>query len=358
MSLTPRVDAIESKNVEQDGRDAKNKIINGGFDFAQRGTSFNFSGTVQDGQYLLDRFSWWADIANMNSDLSLHQDENKNWARLDCNATVGIGSSHLVWLQQFIEGNFIKESYQAGKSQKFKFKVKSNQIGIHHGYFFNEAGQTIKPFTYTIDQADVTETKIIDFDWDTTHNVDNTRGVQVSFIAHAGGTRVGLVDGWQSYTPTQLIKEEYSVLTAGNYIQITDIMLYDAEFGENAPFQRAGRNYVEEYSLCRRYTQIDEYGSSFNYLGIYRDYGSPGGAFTRPISHPLRDFPTTSFTSTGSLTALSGGLIATISSFAGTLTLTSSDIIIKCNLVSEITGGSGGVVEYTGTTRIILDAEL
>lgn len=234
-----------------------NLVINGAMDYWQRRISLNLSGTVQNSNFLADRFFYQADIGGVNVDLAKVEENNRNWYKMTCNATLASGSSHLLWLNHKIEGNFMRQAFLDQKSMKLQFRVKSNVVGKQVGYFYYDNGsgtQRIKPFYFNVDQADTEEVKVVDFEWDANHRLDEGSGIEITFVAYAGGSRIGLSGtDWQDYTPTVLVEDDVNIMTTGNYIQITDIMVTEKLDSLPQEFSRAGRDIVEELQLCQRY---------------------------------------------------------------------------------------------------------
>lgn len=318
--LTPRLNEIEQF------RDIKNKIINGAFDFWQRGTSFSLSGTSS---YTADRF------LALNS--GVNKVENVNDTRSGVSVTAsGAGPSNPCIFLQRIEPIMLAD--MLGKKGIVSFTIQGTIPGtvVHRGF----ANYT-SPFSFSHTVIPVTTSKVrhyIEFDMTNVNTLTNLSYAESCFDIY---TDAAFANQAGIEYPVGISEQTYlGVLTIGDW------MLYDSVHGENIPFQRAGRNIVEEYDLCLRYFWQWNVGQVNDYIGTYRDFGSPGGSATFPIPRPFRAFPTISFNAT-----LRAGNANASSSFITGMTtrgLTESQIMCACDLSAEISGIAGDVETLAG----------
>lgn len=247
MSNSPRIEKLDNQLV-----------INGDMNYAQRGITDTVTGV--GGNYLIDRFRWATNLSGDIGTIEQVSDNNKKWAKFTATSTTASGSyADAFWLRHAIEGTFIKDNFIKRDPMKLQFRVKSNVTGRHEGYFSTYASDTgydsrVMPFSYTINQANTEEVKVISFEFDTFHRTDTSLGIDISFIAYSDGGLAGATEGvWQAFSGA-LSASPVNILTSGNYIQITEMMVYSASALQGPQeFRLAGRNAVEEFRLCQRY---------------------------------------------------------------------------------------------------------
>jgi hypothetical protein len=251
MSLTPRIDGIDAKAV-------KNYIVNGGFDFWQRGDSV-FIDAIK--KYTADRWletatttinSTYEKVADVPSDsLSKYSLKKTNNASM-------LGVSDYSYIEHRLEGNFVKDLY--GKKIKLNFWVKSSIAGEYAILFSGSNPINDRYVTaYTINLANTWELKSITIPLDTTPNIasynkENQIGFRISWQLYAGSSLTPAPkDTWTTVNFISDSAVNWGA-TNGATFQLSDVMLYE-DTGQDidVPFQRAGRNYAEELQLCQRY---------------------------------------------------------------------------------------------------------
>lgn len=255
--LTPRMNDIEKVS------DVKNKVINGGFDFWQRGTSLAYSNANFSDFYTADRFTTVK--SNHTGTVTVTQEsdvpsELQNNVKYSYKTEVtGVlpspAAADFTSIVHRFEGNMVKDLYD--KEVIFSFYVKSNQIGKKSFAVRNGDSSFSYVSDYEILQVDTWERKTIKVYIDSSLGnfyTDSQRGFHIDWSLCLGSNYIAnTTDEWVA--GSKVISNEHVNLQTdlGNYIQITGVMAYDAEFGEDIPFQRAGRNYAEELQLCQRY---------------------------------------------------------------------------------------------------------
>jgi len=265
-NLTPRINDLESRDTQTDGKIAKNVIINGGFDFWQRGTSFT---ALASAEYFADRFIY------INSSTAVHTasrdtdvpNDDLAYSSLFTLTTpdAALTATQLCTISHRVEGYFFRDL----KDKKFmlSFWVKATKTGTASICFRNQTGRNYVT-TYTIDASNTWERKTIKVQHDSTGtwNYENGTGLDILFILESGpDNKVSTLDQWVS-NPSALCADTQDnfVETGSDEFRLTGIMLTE-DTGEpdfDPEFQRAGRNYQEEEQLCQRYYERIT-GSSF-----------------------------------------------------------------------------------------------
>lgn len=237
--------------------DLKNKLINGSFDFWQRGLSF---AAIADATYLADRFRH-DKSGTMVHTISRSTDVptsslNTYSMLMDCTtADASIATGDYCFISQLIEGNVLR-SFK-GKKMVLSFWVKATKTGIYSIAFRNAAVNRSLIKEYTVSVADVWEKKTIRF----THDAAGTwlyttgLGMYVQWILAAGSTFQTTPDTWQSGNFLASVNQVNATDSTSNNFLLADIVLAEDNEGQtrDPDFMFAGRDYFEELALCRRY---------------------------------------------------------------------------------------------------------
>jgi hypothetical protein len=167
----------------------RNRIINGGMVFSQRGTSaFTQTTSVT---YSLDR---WATYGSGGSQFTVQQltasppTGYKNYLGVVNSGTPVTPSAAQEWeVLQYIEGYNIADlgwGAAGAQSVTLSFWVKSSVIGSFGASLCNYNSTRTYPFSYTISAANTWEQKTITVAGDTTGtwNTDNTIGIGILFF--------------------------------------------------------------------------------------------------------------------------------------------------------------------------------
>jgi hypothetical protein len=283
-NLTPRINDLESRDTQTDGKIAKNVIINGGFDFWQRGSSATAINSFAT--YLADRFFQQIGIGSpmaanqyREEDVPTELANNVKYCLVTETTTDGVpATNNFHNIQQNIEGHFLKEL--VGKNAVLSFYVKSSVVGTYTILLRNAGEDRHYATQYTIDSADTWEKKKIVLpitETGGTWDYENGMGLAVIWSLGNGPDRnIPVLDTWTDAVGGFLGHSSQVNFndTIGNTFKITGVMLTE-DTGEPdfAPdFQRAGRNYQEE--LCQRYYEKGN--------GSIRAYGYTGAS---PIAH-------------------------------------------------------------------------
>jgi hypothetical protein len=239
----------------------RNLVINGAMQVSQRNTSV--TGITSGGYYTADR--WPLSITSagtwtMNIESSSPVDtEFRNSANIICTtADSSLSPSDLAIFQQRIEGQnlqVIKKGTAGAESLTISFYVKSSNTGTYICEFFDEDNTRQISKSYTINNADTWEKKIITVPPDTTGRFDNdnANSFNLFFWLAAGSDRTsGTLNSstWAPNTNANRVVGQLNLANrVGNYWAATGIQL---ETGTVAtPFEM--RSYATELVLCQRY---------------------------------------------------------------------------------------------------------
>lgn len=275
------ISALQAKDASQDleiaKKDAVNKIINGGFDFWQRGTSFSPGGNV----YGADRWSGYSltvtrqSVGNpQDGQVSLTEQESGYFLRASNAGTSGFDA-----LLQRVEGVHTL----AGKKGIVALDIKGSVAGtINHRGFQNFGSGGSTNFSFGWAQIPVTTSwnrVYIEVDYPSVagKTIGSGSNVEVCFDINVSGA-----------SETSLYTDLSAPISAPSYvgdIDIKNVMLYEATHGE-IEFQRAGRDYAEEFQRCQRYAR---WGVGAGGVGSNNTGYMIGGI---SFDNPMRTVPT------------------------------------------------------------------
>lgn len=228
-NLTPRVDRIDINN-----------LINGALQFWQRGNS-RVADISENNFYLADRFKgnasggFHADGNNVTySKVAFSSGEMANSALRAELTTLGTVDQalHGMGITQPIENNFLPKLNR----KKLNFKIRASRVGTYKVGITDLNGTEY--FNFDIEAVDTFEQKDIDIDLSLKQRVDSAdNGLAISVNFEFGSLG----------STTHLFQQ------AGDYFEISEMMLHDYHGVEQEEFRIAGRNYSEELQLCQRY---------------------------------------------------------------------------------------------------------
>lgn len=245
---------LVSNQVDQKN---SNKIINGGFDYWQRGTSF---AAVAGASYVADRFQYFksgAMIHTISRSTDVPSTSNSPYSMLvDCTtADASIAAGDFCQIDQRIEGNVLR-SFK-GKSMVLAFWVKSPKTGVHCIGFRNSALTRSLVKEYTVNVADTWERKVIRIQHDPTGTwlYDTGAGLVVTWGLAIGSTYQTTANTWQAGNFTATSNQVNVCDNTANNFYLSDIVFVeDNDTLTKVPdFCFAGRDCFEEFNLCQRY---------------------------------------------------------------------------------------------------------
>lgn len=234
----------------------RNRIINGGMQISQRGTSFSVSGN-----YTLDR---WFVAQNTSMNFTITQSTNAPSGFTNSLLfTRGTGAAPAAgetnYLQQVIEG-FNASDFAWGtasaKTITLSFWAYAGAAGTYSGSIRNAGGPYLAyPFSYSISSANTWTYITIVIPGPTTGiwATDNSAGPYLFFDYGSGTTYRGTAGAWVAANYVGATgASTYPISTTGGTLAITGVQV---ETGSIAtPFER--RQYGQELSLCQRYYEL------------------------------------------------------------------------------------------------------
>lgn len=234
----------------------KNLVINGGFDFWQRGTSFaNVTGV-----FTADR--WRIDDSTTNSQQTHSRsttvpDTGTNYAFLTtCNTGGAMAAADILQLRTFIEGFNIREL--ANKPMTLSFWVKATVTGTYSVTITNSANDWAYRTTYTVNATNTFERKFITIPADafTTGTWDFTtgRGLTIHYTLAAGTSQQGAFGStWSNPSGIFAVTGQANAMaTTGNLFALSNVMFCKGA-NHKQDFERNGKNIEEELIACQRY---------------------------------------------------------------------------------------------------------
>jgi hypothetical protein len=256
-NLTPRIDKLET-----------NHVINGAFDFWQRGTSLTFSATTSGSSYLADRWrSEFSSTGNStiaitrSTDVPTASTTNPVYSMLTTVTTAGsfTGGSYFIPFGHYIEGNFFRNLHK--NTMTVQFWIKASLAGTYSIALRNGPTNRYYATTFTI-SSPATWTfisKVIQLDQAGTWNLDNTTGIQMFIASYAATTfTASSNDTWLAGNAIAASGVTNWFVT-GATVQLAEVAVYKGDLGNSAStaastaFKLAGRNYGNELTLCQRY---------------------------------------------------------------------------------------------------------
>jgi hypothetical protein len=259
----------------------KNFIVNGNFDFWQRGTSFSALGAPSGSTYTADR---WNSGANNNitlSRVSASTEGSIYGLRLQKNS--GTSSGGDAFICHTIESNNV--IMLAGKTVTLSFNVRKGSD------FSGAAVYCVPRFGTAIDQG---STLGYNGQWTGTNQVIHTVSPTTTmtrytktFVVPSGTKEMMLLMGAQSLAATSA--------GANDWIEFEKIQL---ELGSvSTGFSRAGGDIQGEFARCQRYYQVLQVGSGYLPLAV-NNLSSFSNSYASSMSFPtsMRVTPSLSFT--------------------------------------------------------------
>ena len=245
MANTPRIDRLEN-----------NKIINGNFDFWQRGTSLSIGPTDQ--AYLADRWkvvgpgSSAIVTASRSASVPTFAESGFQSAYShDINVTTADVSASNHYLSYRLEGYDLQPIHK--KKVTLSFWIYATKTGTSCVTFNNSADDRGYPVEFTIDSSNTWEKKsiTIDLDQNGTWLLDAGIGLGIRFILNNAVAQQGTADVWQSGAIYGTSNQINHLDTIGNRYRIAQVILNEGEVAGS--FSRAGRTISEELQMCQRY---------------------------------------------------------------------------------------------------------
>lgn len=349
---------LNTTNLALDLKGNKNSLINGSFEIWQRATTFT---AIANATYFADRWKYEKSGAAVHTITRDTDVPATAFGTYSTNLTVTTanaspGANDYVFIEQFIEGNFLK--YIKSKNLVMQFWVKSAKTGVHTVNFRNSGNTKSLVKEYTVNAANTWEQKQIRFNHDSTGTwlYDTGIGMRCQFNLQVGTTYQGTKDIWNGTVIISTAAAVNEVDTIGNVFKLTDVMLIEDNSTLTAlpNFVTAADNLAQELALCQRYYYNTSDGN-FTILGLCATTALLWVTVRHPVK--MRAAPT------------AGGIAGTYMTDNGSSAINStttptqkastvSDMYIQ---IDSFTGFTAQAVRYllnTGTGYLTADAEL
>lgn len=242
---------------------ARNLIINGAMQVAQRGTSATSLGNGNSGYHTVDRFRF-AEGGTPTYAFTMSQSTTaptgfSNSLKLDCTTEdTSLASTDALLVEQYIEAQnlqHLKYGTTSAESVTLSFWVRSNLTGTYAVWFYQEDDNRAASKTYTINSADTWEHKKITLSGDQTGVIDNNNGAGFRiawYLASGTSYTSGTANtDWQTLDNTNRAAGLNVNLASStsNEWYLTGVQL---EVGDTATdFEH--RSYGDELRRCQRY---------------------------------------------------------------------------------------------------------
>jgi len=249
--------------VRLDNREP-NLIINGGFDFWQRGTSFsNVSGV-----YTADRFRVDDNTTNTQQTLSrttTTPDVATNYSlQVTCDTGGAMAATDFYQIRQLIEGFNIRGL--VSQPMTISFNVTATVTGTYSIFIGKTGNDWGYRTSYTVNASNTWERKHITIPADpftsgaTAWNFTTGRGLVLNFMVAAGASQQGAANTvWGDPAAVFAVTGQANAMaTAGNTFRLSNISLVKGNNNQQA-FQRSAPTLAAELVLCQRY-----YTKSYN----------------------------------------------------------------------------------------------
>lgn len=239
----------------------RNYVINGGFDFWQRGTIFNLTGSSN---YTSDRWIiWTANKTAGTVDVELSSDvpsnsSVKNSIKFINSSAVFSGTGSFGISQRIEAANF---SNYAGQELIASFWIKSSVTGTISTNIRLSDNQNIA-YPVTINQANTWEKKVIKITNTVYSNPKSTDLAAIKFtIGFYSGFSLANDGVWQVFAADVVASNSQSFNYENAIINITEVKL--EEGAQATKFTRAGGTYAGELALCQRYLKALRHPDQF-----------------------------------------------------------------------------------------------
>jgi hypothetical protein len=369
-SKTPRIDSLEG---------ARNQIINGDFDFWQRGTSTAFT---TNGNYLADRWqnqrsntyggtftvtvSRQADAPTVAQ--SGHKSTYSQKMQVTANAQA-VPTGAALGMVQYIEGYSSAEIY--GKDCICSFWFKASATGTF-SVVLGAASSTLSyvvPFAYNV--ANTWQKISFEFTFDCTESGQdfaNGRGLSFAVIGSCGASlQTSSTEQWLSGTFLGASGMIDLGATLNAYLQIAQIFIGESasNSSEDLVFSRSGKTIQQELTACQRYlysVQPDTSGISASF-GVGQCISTTQARVSIPFPSQMRTTPASIGTSAVTSLALANATGTTTEATAISLSATGSGPglgVVLVTVASGLVAGNAAELrkDSDASAFIYFDAEL
>jgi hypothetical protein len=242
----------------------RNRIINGNFDIAQRGTSF---AAIANAAYSLDRWTWGqagAMVCTVTQSTDVPNNTFQSSYKVDVTTVdSSIAAGDYAFISQKIEGYNVRDLI--GTTFTVSFWVKSPKTGVHCVSFSNSGQNRSYIKEYTIAAVNTWEYKTVTVTGGLitagTWNWTNGEGLEVGFSLATGSTYQTTSDAWQTGDLLGTASQVNVMDNTANDFFLTGVQLEPGPVA--TPFEQ--RPIGTELALCRRY--YEEVNGEFRHDG-------------------------------------------------------------------------------------------
>ena len=228
--------ALISSNAQGSGM--KNRIINGGMDIAQRGTSFAAATSYVLDRYQIRNASDAVVTVTQNSDVPSGNEFQNSLRVAVTTADTSITAAQYFGIQQAVEGYNIRDFI--GRTFTFSFWVRSTVTGVHCLSLGNSGADRAYIAEYTVNTTNTWEYKTITVSGGLptagTWNYTNGAGLYVNWTLAAGSNYQVTPSSWvttSSITPMGSSNQVNALSSTSNIFAITGVQL-EAGAGDEA----------------------------------------------------------------------------------------------------------------------------
>lgn len=357
---------------------ARNLIINGAMQVAQRGTSFSQSPN-SGGYHTVDRYSYrrtgtWSGVTavTLTQESSGAPEGFKNFLRyapVGSDATTpnnttmkvqyhceGLDAAHLAW------------GTSNAKAVTLSFYARSSVTGTFNVYISDDdpaSTRTIQVKEYTINSANTWERKSLTFSAPTSGNwpIDNGKIFQIDWLVSGdntggAGVTVQSPDSWAVPTTDTVITSNQTDGVTTSSGQTWDITGIQLEVGDTAtPFEH--RSYGDELARCQRYFRKVVDGADTSTFMNFHAWSANECIGALNLGGPMRATPTMSVSSFGHFVMRSGGTDKTATSFSFAQASKSGFVRVETGSGGGLTTGFGAWLKADNSSAYLYaDAEL
>ena len=339
----------------------KNRMINGGMQVAQRGTSFT---SVSTSTFCVDRTYltvYSAGIWTLTQDTDVPAGYGfANSFKAVC--TSANASPNQLRICQSIEGYNVSDSnYGTATARPYtlSFWIKTNKTGTYSASFETATSGRYYTTNFTVSASATWEFKTIVIPGDTSGTLNTTNGVGLTLSIWVGAgsslTGSGTQNAWTTNATYSNIAQGQTVQlsdTVSNYFNITGLQFEVGSSATGFDF----RSYGTELALCQRYlikfTGNDAYGGYGGYGGGYTISTTRIAIFLNlPVA--MRSVPTLTKSGANRLIYASGGGMSTVTdgSFGNSqMTLQNGYFTVDAASGTPFTGGT--VAAFSANTDL------
>lgn len=353
----------------------RNLLVNGNFDFWQRGTTVSVTNSVNT--YLADRF--FAYRSGFNAFTYAQATDTPTYAQsgyrsrfsalLTAGTGVAAGTGDVLQLFYRMEGN----DFQAiqGRPIRVQFWVKSSVSGIY-SFVIQSPNNPVRSYVapYTITSTNVwqkvTVDVVLDTASDTSYNFDQTTGLSLAFTLSSGSaSQTATTNAWITADARATTGQVNWAGTTGATFQLAQVALYPIQAGAGVtlPFARAGRTIQQELAMCQRYywrSSDDDTTSTANGFGAGLCTSTSVATIFIQFPTKMRSAPTAGFGGGMAILMANGlpaGLIG-ISTLASSTNQTSGRLTASVSGTPLIAGNATVLIKGTAADYVSFDAEL